>query len=61
MGVKCVVIKLSNKGNYIRTDRLEYYIPAFKANQCIGSTSAGDSYVAGFIWGLKNGLKLKEC
>lgn len=59
-GAKNVVIKLGEKGCYMRTESLSEYIPAF-ATDVVDTTGAGDAFVSGFITGLIDGANIKEC
>ena len=56
-GIRNVIIKCGSKG-CLYQDR--YYPPVHTVN-CIDSTGAGDSFVAGFIQGLSRGYDIKEC
>ncbi len=60
-GVSCVVIKRGKKGCLIRTKDKQIEIPAYAHATLVDTTGAGDSFVAGFLWGLKNGMPLEEC
>lgn len=60
-GASCVVIKLGKKGCLICTKDKKVEIPAYPHVKLVDTTGAGDSFVAGFIWGLKNGMPLEEC
>lgn len=60
-GAGCAVIKCGARGCYIRSRREEYEIPACHAVQCVDTTGAGDTFAAGFLWGLSEGLPLEAC
>lgn len=60
-GVSCVVIKRGKKGCLIRTKNQQIEIPAYANATLVDTTGAGDSFAAGFLWGLKNGMPLEEC
>ena len=56
-GIKNVIIKCGDKGCLYKR---EYY-PADNKIECIDSTGAGDSFVAGFIEGLYRNLDIYDC
>ena len=60
-GVSCAVIKRGSKGCLIRTKHETYHIPAYPVKTCIDTTGAGDSFAAGFLWALSEGMPLIEC
>ena len=60
-GVGCAVIKRGSKGCLIRTKDKQYEIPAYHVRNLIDTTGAGDSFAAGFLWALSEGLSLKDC
>ncbi len=60
-GASCVVIKNGKDGCLIKTKYQEIEIPAYKHAKVIDTTGAGDSFVAGFLYGLKNKWELAEC
>ncbi|MDO5649789.1 MAG: carbohydrate kinase family protein [Gallicola sp.] len=60
-GVSCAVIKLGKEGCLIRTKNKSIQIPAYPVEKVVDSTGAGDSFTAGFLWALSNGMPLKEC
>lgn len=60
-GASCVVIKRGKQGCLIKTHNQEIEVPAYAYAKAIDTTGAGDSFVAGFIYGLKNGWSLEEC
>lgn len=53
-GIKTIVLKMGDKGSYIRTDHTEAYIPAYKV-QTVDATGAGDAFAAGFLAGISQG------
>lgn len=60
-GVKTAVIKCGRSGCIVGDKNGIYTIPAVPVSKCVDSTGAGDSFVAGFIWGISNGWDNKEC
>ena len=60
-GVGTVIIKCGSKGCFIKTKEEEFWMPPTSKVQVVDSTGAGDSFVAGFLYGLANGFSLKEC
>ena len=60
-GVSCAVIKCGSKGCLIRTREEMYRIPAYPVKNCVDTTGAGDSFAAGFLWALSEGMPLMEC
>jgi sugar/nucleoside kinase (ribokinase family) len=63
MGVKCVVIKLGKKGCYLRETKSGEgkYFPTYSNVKPADTTGAGDSFCAGFLYGLVKGFPLGEC
>ncbi len=59
-GAKCAVIKCGKKGCICADDKGVYSIPAYPA-EVVDTTGAGDGFVAGFIYGLANGMSLQDC
>ena len=60
-GASCVVIKNGKAGCLIKTKYEEIEIEAYKHAKAIDTTGAGDSFAAGFVYGLKNNWGLAEC
>ncbi|MCI8292231.1 MAG: carbohydrate kinase family protein [Hespellia sp.] len=60
-GVTCAVIKCGSEGCLIRTKDVCMRIPTYPVEHAVDSTGAGDCFAAGFLWGLSQGLSLKEC
>ena len=60
-GANCVVIKRGKEGALIRTKEQQFEIPAYAHANLVDTTGAGDSFAAGFLYGLKNGMPLEEC
>jgi len=63
MGVKHVVIKLGKKGCYLRETKAGEgkYFPTYANIKPVCTTGAGDSFCAGFSFGLARGYSLDEC
>lgn len=60
-GVKNVIIKCGGNGCYVKNKEQEMWISAEKDVICVDTTGAGDSFAAGFLYGLSKGLSLREC
>lgn len=60
-GVSCAVIKCGREGCLMKTQEEMYHIPAYPVKNCIDTTGAGDSFAAGFLWALSEGMSLREC
>lgn len=60
-GCGCAVIKCGAKGCYLCGKQAEMWIPAFKTEKCVDTTGAGDSFCAGFLYGLSEGMEDVEC
>ena len=62
MGVKLAVIKLGKDGCFIKSAEGEkYFVPAYKVDNALDTTGAGDSFVSGFLTGMTKGWGLYEC
>ena len=59
-GANCVIIKLGARGCLVKNKEEEYIVPAYAEAKAVDTTGAGDSFAAGFIWGLSKGMPLKE-
>ena len=59
-GIKNVIIKLGANGNYFRNSIGEKTYPAFKG-EMVDATGAGDSFLAGFAYGLSQNRSLDDC
>ncbi|MFO7848990.1 MAG: carbohydrate kinase family protein [Spirochaetia bacterium] len=60
LGCRNVVIKLGEKGCYIKTEHLEKHLPSRRV-EAVDTTGAGDSFVAGFILGLLRNWDITGC
>ena len=60
-GAGTVVIKCGAKGCFVRHGGGAFWAPAVQGVDCVDTTGAGDSFVAGFLYGLANDLSLEEC
>lgn len=59
-GVKVVAVKLGSRGCYVTDGKQSCHVEAFKVN-VVDTTGAGDSFCAGFLYGLIRGKSLEEC
>ncbi len=60
-GVGSVVVKLGEKGCYVKhRGEKAFTVPAF-ATEVVDTTGAGDSFVAGFLTGMLRKWDLREC
>lgn len=60
-GVKHVIIKCGDRGCLVADQDDIYQVPAKEPVNCVDTTGAGDSFVAGFLYGLSEGKSLHEC
>ena len=58
-GVKNVIIKTGEDGCYIKNADEQFTVPAFRVENVLDTTGAGDSFIAGFIAGILEGQDLK--
>ena len=59
-GAGCAVIKNGEKGCYIKNEKEAFAIPGFSVD-CVDTTGAGDSFCAGFLYGLSEEKDLYTC
>lgn len=59
-GIKNIIIKLGDRGCYIRNDHMAEYFGTFQGNM-VDSTGAGDCFMAGFIAALSEGKSIRQC
>ena len=60
-GCRNVVIKLDEAGAYCRdTHGVETTVPAYRVDEVVDTTGAGDCWCAGFLAGLDAGLEMPE-
>lgn len=60
-GVKHVVIKCGKRGCYIDTAEQKLWIPPTKMVNPVDTTGAGDSFAAGFVYGISEGWNIETC
>lgn len=60
-GIKTVVIKCGARGCFIKNSEKEFWVSAVADVNCVDTTGAGDSFVAGFLYGLANDFSLEKC
>lgn len=60
-GVKNVVLKCGARGCFLYNAEIRKYIPAVSGVDCIDTTGAGDSFAAGFVYGISEGWELEKC
>lgn len=59
-GVNAVLIKLGEKGAYVKTATESYLVPGFPVDRVIDTVGAGDGFAVGVISALLEGLPLPE-
>lgn len=59
-GVKIVIIKLGDKGAFVKTQDTSFLVEGFKVQHVVDTVGAGDGFAVGVISGLRAGLSLKE-
>ncbi len=58
--VSIAVVKVGKQGSYIKSEGKTYFIEAGEA-KCVDTTGAGDTYAAGFLYGLSLDYPLEIC
>ncbi len=59
--VELAVVKIGTKGALIKNGSEVVHVGIMKAAKRVDTTGAGDFYSAGFLYGLCNGLSLRQC
>lgn len=60
LGVNTVIVKVGDKGAYVKTKEEAYTVPGFKVKRVVDTVGAGDGFAVGIISGLLEKLPLKE-
>lgn len=60
-GAKNVILKCGARGCYVYNEKICKYIPAVSGVDCVDTTGAGDSFAAGFVYGISEGWDLEKC
>lgn len=56
-GIKLIVLKMGERGCYIRTPDRQLRVPAYRV-KVIDACGAGDAFIAGFLMGYQKGWDL---
>lgn len=59
-GIKKLIVKCGRKGSYYCTSEKTVHIPAYLIKNPIDTTGAGDSFAAGFIYGLSENWSIYD-
>lgn len=60
LGLKTVIVKIGDKGAFVKTNDEAYLVPGFKVDKVVDTVGAGDGFAVGIISGLLEKLPLKE-
>ncbi|MCL1936288.1 MAG: sugar kinase [Defluviitaleaceae bacterium] len=60
MGIKNIVIKIGEKGAYVRENKTDYIVEGFSVNNVVDTVGAGDGFAVGIISGILEKLNFKE-
>ncbi len=62
-GVGTVVIKLGKNGCFVQENKTAegYYVPTYSHIKAVDTTGAGDSFCAGFLYGLSQSMSILDC
>lgn len=60
LGVKAVIVKVGDKGAFVKTKDETYTVPGFKVANVVDTVGAGDGFAVGIISGLLEKLSLKD-
>jgi len=59
--IKTLVVKLSEEGCFVTDYKQSFTIPAFKVENAVDTTGAGDAFVSGFLAASLRGNDLYQC
>lgn len=59
-GVKLVIVKLGEKGAFVKSRNESYTVKGFKVDKIVDTVGAGDGFAAGVISGLLEGLSVRD-
>ena len=59
-GVSTVIVKLGEKGAFVKTKEDSFIVPGFKVEKVVDTVGAGDGFAVGVISGLLEGLSLTD-
>ncbi|MGJ7046217.1 sugar kinase [Thermoanaerobacterium thermosulfurigenes] len=59
-GVEAVIIKIGDKGAYVKTKDESFTVRGYKVEKVVDTVGAGDGFATGVISGLLEGLTLKD-
>ncbi|EIW20169.1 2-keto-3-deoxygluconate kinase [Pelosinus fermentans] len=59
-GVSTVIVKLGEKGAFVKTKVDSFIVPGFKVKKVVDTVGAGDGFAVGVISGLLEGLSLND-
>lgn len=60
-GAGNVIVKCGARGCFVRNQEMARLFPAVQQAECVDTTGAGDSFAAGFLYGLSEGYGIAEC
>jgi 2-dehydro-3-deoxygluconokinase len=60
LGVKVVIVKVGDKGAFVKTQGEAYTVPGFKVSKVVDTVGAGDGFAVGIISGLLEKLSLRD-
>jgi 2-dehydro-3-deoxygluconokinase len=60
LGLKAVIVKVGDKGAFVKTKDEAYTVPGFKVAKVVDTVGAGDGFAVGIISGLLEKLPLRE-
>ena len=56
-----MIVKCGARGCFVRNQEMARLFPAVQQAECVDTTGAGDSFAAGFLYGLSEGYGIAEC
>ena len=59
-GVSTDIIKLGEKGAFVKTQNTSFQVAGFKVEKVVDTVGAGDGFAVGIVSGLRAGLSLEE-
>jgi len=59
LGVKTVIVKIGDRGAFVKTQNESYTVPGYKVDKVVDTVGAGDGFAVGIVSGLLENLPLK--